>query len=88
VTSLFPRSVCDLLGLKYEAGMKASLISATREEIPVRVHEVGIKIGKIEFSARVGFSEVENVPHLLGRLDVFDNVKIEFEKDGVKFTSW
>jgi predicted aspartyl protease len=88
VISLFPRSVCDLLGLKYEAGMKASLISATREEIPVRVHEVRIKIGEIEFSARVGFSEVENVPHLLGRLDVFDNVKIEFEKDGVKFTSW
>jgi predicted aspartyl protease len=64
--------------------MKASLISATHEEIPVRVHEVRIKIGEIEFSARVGFSELENVPHLLGMLDVFDNVKTEFEKDGGK----
>jgi hypothetical protein len=30
VISLFPRSVCDLLGLKYEAGMKASLLESLR----------------------------------------------------------
>jgi predicted aspartyl protease len=87
VISLFPKSICDLLGLKYEEGKKASLISATCEEIPVRIHRVKIGIGRIEFDARVGFSEVEKVPHLLGRLDVFDKVEIKFEKGGIRFTS-
>jgi hypothetical protein len=39
-------------------------------------------MGGIEFGARVGFSEIEQIPHVLGRLDVLDKVEIKFEKDG------
>jgi predicted aspartyl protease len=85
VISVFPRSVCDLLGLSYEDGKEAFLLSATQEEIPVRVHKIIIRIGEIEFEARVGFSEVEQIPHVLGGLDVLDKVEIKFEKDGVRF---
>lgn len=83
--SVFPRSVCDLLGLKYEEGRKASLLSATQEEIPMRVHKVTVRIGEVEFDARVGFSKMEKVPHVVGMLDVLDEVEIRFERDGVRF---
>ncbi len=85
IMSVFPKSVCELLGLEYEEGEKAFLLSATRHEIPVRVHEVTVIIGEIEFKARVGFSDEENIPHVLGRLDVIDKVEIRFERDGVRF---
>ena len=85
VISVFPKSICDLLGLEYEKGKEFSLISAAHEEISVRVHNARIKIGEIEFDARIGFSKIEKVPHLLGRLDVFDKVEIKFEKEGVRF---
>lgn len=87
VISIFPKSVCDLLGLKYEDGEGASLFSATREKIQVRVHKVVVRIGDIEFEARVGFSEMEKIPYVLGRLDVLDNVEIRFERDGVRFVA-
>jgi len=87
VISIFPKSICDLLGLMYESGEKASLFTATREEIPVRVHRVVVRIGDIEFEARVGFSEVEKIPHVLGRLDVLENVEVRFERDGVRLVA-
>ena len=84
VIPVFPRSICDLLGLKYEDGEPASLLSATREKIPVRIHKVAVRIGGIEFKARVGFSELEKTPHVPGRLDVSGNVEVRFEKNGIR----
>jgi len=84
VISLFPKSVCELIGLKYEDGEETLLVSAAQEKIPIRVHRVTIRIGEIEFKARVGFSEMEKVPHVLGRLDVLDKVEIRFEKGGIR----
>jgi len=85
VISIFPRSLCDLLGLVFEDGRRASVMSATGEEIHVRIHRVGMRIGDFGFDARVAFSEVENIPYVLGRLDVFDKVEIRFERDGTSF---
>ena len=84
---MFPKSVCELMGLKYEVGEEASLVSAAQEKIPIRVHRVTIRIGEIELKARVGFSEIEKVPHVLGRLDILDKVEIRFEKSGVRFVA-
>ena len=85
VISIFPRSLCDLLGLVFEDGKRASVRSATGEEIRIRVHRVGMRIGNFSFDARVAFSEVENIPYVLGRLDVFDEVEVRFERDGTSF---
>jgi len=85
VISIFPRSLCDLLGLVFEDGGRASVRSATGEEVHVRIHKLRIGIGDFSFDARVAFSEVENIPYVLGRLDVFDEVEIRFERAGTSF---
>mgnify|MGYP002154995958 CR=1 FL=1 len=85
VISIFPRSLCDLIGLVFEDGKRASVRSATGEEIRIRIHRVGIRVGNFVFDARVAFSEVENIPYVLGRLDVFDEVEVRFERDGTSF---
>ena len=85
VVSIFPRSLCGLLGLVFEDGTKASVRSATGEEIHVRIHKVKIRIGDFCFDARVAFSEMENIPYVLGRLDVFNAAEIRFERDGTSF---
>jgi len=85
VISIFPRSLWELLGLVFEDGRRASVRSATGEEIRVRIHRVEIRIWDFSFYVRVAFSEVENIPYVLGRLDVLEKVEIRFERDGTSF---
>lgn len=85
VISIFPKSLCDLLGLIFEEGRGASVKTATGEEIPIRIHEIKMRIGDINFDARVAFSEIENIPYVLGRLDILDKIIIKFNKDGTSF---
>jgi len=85
VISIFPQSLCELLGLVFEDGRRASVKSATGEEIRIRIHRVGMRIGDFVFDVRVAFSEVENIPYVLGRLDVLEKVEIRFERDGTSF---
>jgi len=44
VISIFPRSLCDLLGLNFEEGKGASVRTATGEEIRIRIHKVKMRI--------------------------------------------
>lgn len=80
---MFPRSICDVIGINFENGEKASIRTATGEEIAIRVLIVNFKIGDFGFKARVGFAETERIPYILGRLDVFDELDIIFEREGV-----
>ena len=85
VISIFPKSLCDLLGLNFEKGGGACVRTATGEEIHIRVHRVKMRIGNYDFDARTAFSENENIPYVLGRLDILDKVEIRFERDGTRF---
>jgi hypothetical protein len=85
VISIFPKSICELIGLNYEEGKEARVKTVTGEDFTIRIHKVEVRIGVFSLVARVGFSEIENVPYVLGRLDVFDKVGIEFERYGTKF---
>jgi len=85
VISIFPRSLCDLLGLDFDEGKGASVRTATGEEIRIRVHKVKMRVGEYAFDARAAFSENENVPYVLGRLDILDKIEIRLEKDGTRF---
>ena len=42
--------------------------------------KVRFKIGDVEISARVGWALIEEVPLILGRLDVFQKFSIEFRE--------
>ncbi|MEA2090325.1 MAG: hypothetical protein U9O89_06180 [Thermoproteota archaeon] len=85
VISIFPRSLSDLLNLVFDDGKTASVKSATGEEIHIRIHRVGMRIGDFSFHPRVAFSTTENIPYVLGRLDVFGKVEIRFEQNGTSF---
>lgn len=85
VVSLFPRSVCELLGLEFSRGKKSSLKTATGESMPIRIHVAKIQIDDFSLEARVGFSEKEKVPYILGRLDIFDKIEVRFDKEGTRF---
>jgi len=83
VISVFPRSICDIIGTDFEEGEKVSIKTTTGEEIAIRVIIVNFKIADFTFKARVGFAEIEKIPYIVGRLDVFDELDILFEKEGV-----
>ncbi len=85
VISIFPKSLCILLGLNFEDGRGTSVRTATGEEIRIRIHRVKMRIGDYVFNVRAAFSENENIPYVLGRLDILNKVEIRFEKDGTKF---
>jgi len=85
VISIFPKSLSDLLKLSFAEGKKGEVRTASGEVIGIRVHRVRMRIGDYDFTARVAFSENENIPYVLGRLDIIDKVEIRLEREGTRF---
>jgi len=85
VISIFPKSLCDILGSVFEKGQQSYVKTATGESIPIRIHELKIRIGNHRFKARAAFSTIENVPYILGRLDILDQIELKFDKHGTTF---
>ena len=81
VITLFPRTLCSLIGLNFEDGRKTLLRSVAHEELPVRVHRVSMQIGDEAFKADVAFAETDRVPYILGRFNVFDRFEIRFNPE-------
>lgn len=48
--------------------------------ISVIIRECTIKIGEKQFNGRIAWSLSEDVPLILGRLDVFDRFKVTFDQ--------
>jgi len=85
VIYIFPKRLCDLIGLNFEEGKGASVRTATGEEIRIRIHRVKMRIGDCSLDVRVAFSESGNIPYVLGRLDILGKVEMRFERDGIRF---
>jgi len=85
VISIFPKSLCDILGLDFEKGQQSYVKTATGENIPIRIHKLKIRINDHKFQARAAFSIIENVPYILGRLDILNKLEIRFDKHGTRF---
>jgi len=85
VISIFPKSLCDILGIAFESGQQSYVKTATSESIEIRIHKLKIRIGNRAFEARVAFSIIENVPYILGRLDILDQIEMKFNKHGTTF---
>lgn len=80
--TLISKSVGELLGFKIEANDKIEEIKGIGERgIPIVIKKVGIKIGGKTVDARVAWSLIEEVPLLLGRVDIFKLFDITFEKE-------
>ncbi len=79
--SLMRRSVADLLGLPFEAGERIDLTGVGGAQTTAFVHKLPTRFEDNwpPVEVRYAIAEVETVPNLLGRLDVFDRLQIDFD---------
>jgi len=79
--TLIPYRFGLMLGLKMEKGVTE--IYGVGGGVPVLLKSTSMKVGEITLSTRVGWSLREDVPFILGRLDVFDKFNVHFrQKEG------
>lgn len=80
--TLIPKSIGELLGFKIENIWEITEIKGIGEQgIPIVIKKVKMKIGEKIFETRIAWALVEDVPLLLGRLDVFNLFSICFDKN-------
>ncbi len=80
--TLIARSVGEYLGFKIESNDKIEEIKGIGgKSIPIIIKALTVKIGNFEKNARVAWSLIEDVPLLLGRLDLFELFEIIFKEN-------
>ncbi|TWT45382.1 hypothetical protein RAS1_18050 [Phycisphaerae bacterium RAS1] len=80
VITLLRASAAKLLGLELTSGQKIDLRAVGGGVNDAYVHPVSVQLdGETPWPIRIAFSTGENVPHLLGRLDVFERVQLDFD---------
>ncbi|RJP32091.1 MAG: hypothetical protein C4547_14595 [Phycisphaerales bacterium] len=78
--TLLPRAMGGALVGEPEAGAPIDLKSVAASPHGYYLHEVAAKIGSLpQFPLRVAVAERDDVPTLLGRLDVLDRFQIDFD---------
>ena len=79
--SLIPLSVGRLIGLtRTREDRLQRIFGISRSSVSIIVKKISMRIGSSEFNARVAWSQVEQVPLLLGRMDVFPKFKVTFNE--------
>lgn len=82
--TLIPYKLGKFLGLRHE-NEEVYEIQGINGVISVIFKTLNIKIGESEeFQAKIAWSQIEDVPLLLGRLDIFDRFNINFRKNDHK----
>ena len=80
VISLLSRSVGELLGIPIDQGQRITLSGVGRCENEVFVHRLIARVGDgPEHPTRFAVSTSEEVPNLLGRLDLFERYQFAFD---------
>lgn len=80
--SLIPASLGHALGLRRNQDQATSVRGLSTERADLNLVEVHLQIGQThEFPVRVGWLTDDNVPPLLGRLDVFDRLTFELNHE-------
>ena len=78
--SLMPRSAAELLGVQPNTGESIELTGVGGAARRYFVHRFDARIGNLpECEMRIAVADSENVPNLLGRLDVLDRYQIDFD---------
>ncbi len=82
--SLFTRTDSELLGYELEDGKERLIGGIVGGLMKVYVHAILMRIGEEEFETRIGFAEREEVPRLLGRMNIFPKFQICFDEKELK----
>jgi len=80
--TLLPKSVGELIGLKTEKGERpGQIFGVGQSSVGVFIRQITMTIGSSRFKARVAWCSSEDVPMLLGRLDIFRRFSILFKEN-------
>lgn len=78
--SMIPYSAGEFLGFEFVMDLRGEVQGISEGNVPYFLVEALFIIGDIEVVARVGWALVEEVPFVIGRLDVFQQLTIEFRE--------
>ena len=80
VISVLSRSAADLLGIRLDSGKLIELAAIGGSAQRYFVHPCAARLGAMpQFKMRTAIAEREEVPNLLGRLDVVDRFQIDLD---------
>ncbi len=79
--TLVPRSLGEFLGFSFAKEKIREIRGIGEQAIPYVIRSINIKIGKYLFKSRIGIALIEEIPLILGRLDVFDHFDIELKQN-------
>ena len=78
--TLIPRSVGELLGLGVGGEEIKEMGGVGGSKVPTILKTLKVRIGEFEFPIKIAWALVEDVPPLLGRVDVFDKFEVTFKQ--------
>jgi hypothetical protein len=78
--TLIPRALGESLGLQFDEKEIEEIKGVGAATVPIIIRKMWLKLGKHEFEARIAWALEENVPPLLGRLDIFNRFEVRFKE--------
>ncbi|OGC09159.1 hypothetical protein A3J90_07705 [candidate division WOR-1 bacterium RIFOXYC2_FULL_37_10] len=78
--SLIPLSIGLALGFSQEASEIREMKGISSEPIPYVLKEVNFIFNNYKFKGKVAWALIEEIPILLGRMDIFTRFKIIFDE--------
>ncbi len=78
--TLIPRSVGELLGFEVGSEEINEMGGIGGSKVPTILKTLKMRIGEFEFPIKIAWALVEDVPPLLGRVDVFDKFEVRFRQ--------
>jgi hypothetical protein len=79
--TLIPRSVGDLLGFEMNKEKIVDITGVGGGTVPVTVKKTMISLGEEIYDARIAWALIEDIPPLLGRMDVFNKFEVIFKEE-------
>jgi hypothetical protein len=77
--SMFSPSIAQIMGLEIRRG-KRKVFRGLGGKVEAYLHRIHLKIGPLQFYARVAFPAVE-IPNLVGRLDIMKDIDVIFKDE-------
>jgi hypothetical protein len=78
--SMIPYSVGETIGLELDMTTRSEVQGTGEGSVPYVLGHVKFRIENLEISARISWALIEEVPFILGRLDVFQELAVEFRE--------
>ena len=78
--SIIPYSAGKTIGLKLDMKSRSEVHGIGEGSVPYIINRITLQIGNMELSVRIGWALIEEVPFILGRLDIFNKLAIEFRE--------